>query len=68
MRKLNKALLAKHTREELAVNSGIGFWTLDRIFRGVREATKTERIALCQVTGFDMDVLFPVVEDEEKAS
>lgn len=48
--------------------TGIGYWTLLRTLQGKREATKTEQIALCQVTGFKLEELFPEVEDGQEAS
>jgi hypothetical protein len=44
-----------HGKEALAFKSGIGFWTLDRILRGVRLATKPELLSLISVTGLSED-------------
>lgn len=68
MRKINKNLLTGFKREELCSLTGIGYWTLLRTLQGKREATKTEQIALCQVTGIELESLFPEVEDGQEAS
>lgn len=68
MRKINKNLIDGFKREVLCAESGIGYYTLGRIIKGQREATKTEQIALCQVTGLDAEDLFPIDQDEEQAS
>lgn len=68
MRKINKNLIQGFKREELCSESGIGYYTMARIIKGQREATKTEQIALCQVTGLKLEDLFPIDQEEEQAS
>lgn len=60
--------LTRFSRRFLSEETGIKLCTLGRIIRGEREATKTEQIALCLVTGLDKEILFPVRENEKEAS
>jgi transcriptional regulator with XRE-family HTH domain len=53
--------------ENLAVEIGIGFYTLKRIRKGEREPKLPEQLALCKGTGLTMDELFPVSKQEESA-
>jgi transcriptional regulator with XRE-family HTH domain len=75
MRKLNTQLLrsylviqGKLSKETLAVEAGISVVKIDRMLRGKREATKPEMLALCKVTGYEIDQLFPVVENKKESA
>jgi len=61
---LNNGPLAK---EDLAHKARIKFFTLDKIIRGVRNASELEQTAICKATGLKRDCLFPT-ENKEKAS
>lgn len=75
MRHLNTQLIEAWLRkqgplakEDLASGARIKFFTLDRILKGVKNASELEQSAICQVTGLSKDNLFPTVESEEEAS
>ena len=51
----------------LVVGTGIGFYTLRRVFQGKREPEKAEQFALCEATGLEMDELFPISKQEKSA-
>lgn len=54
-------------KEDLCHMARIKFFTLDKIARGVRNATEIEQAAICQATGLDRDTLFPVSKQEKSA-
>ena len=59
---LKKGPLAK---EDLAHEARIKFFTLDKIVRGVREASELEQRAICEATGLARDTLFPFTSGEQ---
>jgi hypothetical protein len=52
----------------LTVNTGIGFYTLRRVFQGKREPERAEQAVLCEGTGLDLDTLFPVCEAKKESA
>ena len=70
MRKLNVTKLKEYlmirgklSKESLAVETGISFFKLERMVLGKRDATKSEMLSLCSVTGLSEDQPFPLIED-----
>lgn len=53
---------------KLVTRTGIGFYTLRRVFQGKRDPSYSEQLALCEGTGLSMDQLFPVVENKKESA
>lgn len=53
---------------ELSARTGIGFFTVRRIFQGKRTPKRSEQTAICEATGLKKDDLFPLVEKVRKRS
>jgi transcriptional regulator with XRE-family HTH domain len=75
MRKLNTTKLKEYlviqgklSKETLAVEVGISIVKIDRMLRGKREATKPEMMALCSVTGIEIDQLFPIFDEKKQSA
>ena len=75
MRKLNISKLREYlviqgklSKETLAVETGISIVKIDRMLRGKRDATKPEMMALCSVTGFGIDQLFPIFDEKKESA
>lgn len=58
----------KQAKVKLSFDTGISYDTLGRILRGDKDPTKTEQIALCEVTGLDKNELFPIVENKKESA
>lgn len=53
---------------ELSSKSGIGFYTVRRIFQGKRVPKISEQTAICDATGLKKDDLFPLVEKKKRSA
>jgi CO dehydrogenase/acetyl-CoA synthase epsilon subunit len=49
-------------KEDLSHMTRIKFFTLDKIIRGVRNASDIEQVAICKATGLKRDDLFPIAQ------
>ena len=51
------------SREALCYKTGIGFYTLKRILKGDKQATRAELAIIAKVTGMDLEDL--ILEDSQ---
>lgn len=75
MRKLNYDIMkfwllqrGPLAKEDLCHLTRIKYFTLDKIVRGVKNATELEQTAICKATGFKIDELFPVLENKKESA
>lgn len=57
------AITAPGSREALCYKTGIGFYTLKRILKGDKQATRAELAIIAKVTGMDLEEL--ILEDSQ---
>lgn len=52
----------------LTVKTGIGFYSLRRVFQGKKNPDQPEQKAICEATGLELDALFPVSEAKKESA
>jgi hypothetical protein len=57
------AINAPGSREALCYKTGIGFYTLKRILKGDKQATRAEMAIIAKVTGMNLEEL--IIEDTQ---